>query len=405
MERKVDRFTKLYPWFSALSGDLLFYIAIGSLFLAVEKGLSTAEIVSLSTISSFVSIAVQFPLLWLIKRIGNTHSMRLSGLFLLFASILITFGPSYVFIATGLVCQNISISLREVAVVALENNLELVGRRDEFVHIRTLSSTIYSTITMVISFVASLMFNAHHYFPMICCILSTASAFVLSLFIADYSDYDKITPQKTDKTSKIGFSRIVWLIIISNSLFFALVTSGQSEEKLLIQEELFKDFNVDNTALILGVILAFSRIVRVVSNLLFEKLYKKLGTKTVNLLAGLMIASFVLSVLGVFIPQIVIKLIVMTSGYVIILFARDPYGICVADILFVNTPKEQHQSLMFIKRFGVRLAIALTGALYSSLLLKFPLVVVIGVMGVLAVVEFFVGLNLYRATSKEKSKE
>ena len=401
MERKVDRFAKLYPWFSALSGDLLFYIAIGSLFLAVEKGFSTAQIVSLSTVSSFASLAILIPLISIIQKLGNTCSIKLSGLFLFFASVLITFSPGYTFVALGLICQNISISFREISVVALENNLELVGRRDEFVIIRTRGSTVYSTITMAISFIASLMFNLHHYFPMICCILSTFLAFILSLFMTDYSPYNKTVQPKTNKKTKFKFSRIVWLIIISNSLFFALVTTGQSEEKLLIQEELFKDFNVDNTALILGVIVAISRIVRVVSNLFFVKLYKKLGEKTANMLSGLMIASFALSVLGVFISQIVVKLIVMTLGYVIILFARDPYGICVADILFKNTPKEHHQSLMIIKRFGVRLAIALTGALYTALLLKFPLVFVIGVMGILAVVEFFIGLKLYIATTKK----
>ena len=40
MERKLSRFVKLYPWFAGLTGDLLFYIAIDTLFLTVVKELT-----------------------------------------------------------------------------------------------------------------------------------------------------------------------------------------------------------------------------------------------------------------------------------------------------------------------------------------------------------------------------
>ena len=37
LERKLNRFAKLYPWFAGLTGDLLFYIAIDTLFLTAVK--------------------------------------------------------------------------------------------------------------------------------------------------------------------------------------------------------------------------------------------------------------------------------------------------------------------------------------------------------------------------------
>ena len=45
------RFNKIYPWFARLSADLLFWVAIDTLFLTVVKGLNTSQIVSLTTIS------------------------------------------------------------------------------------------------------------------------------------------------------------------------------------------------------------------------------------------------------------------------------------------------------------------------------------------------------------------
>lgn len=404
MEKKLKRFLKIYPWFHALSGDLLFYVAIGSLFLTVEKDLSTAQIVSLTTVSSFVSIAMQFPILWIIKRIGNSASVKVSGIFLLLSSVLVTFGPSYIFIALGLCFRHIAITFREISVIVLENNLELVDRKGDFVNYRAMGTSLYSIITMIISFVASLMFNIHHYFPMICCVLSTVAATVTSFFINDYSDYNKINKTESKSSrSKIQWSKLIVLVIIFNALFYSLVDSGQSDQKLLIQEELFKNFNVANTALILGVILAFSRITRVVSNLFLVKLYKRVGNRIGNILSLLMVLSFALSISVTFVPNLLIKFIVMTVGYVIILFARDPFAIFIQDVMINNTPKEQHPTLLATMRFCIRVATALTSAVYTALLLEWPLVAVIGIMCALAVVTAFVGFMLYRSLKQKES--
>ena len=43
MDRKLNRFVKIYPWFHGLTADLLFYIAIDTLFLTAVKELSAAQ--------------------------------------------------------------------------------------------------------------------------------------------------------------------------------------------------------------------------------------------------------------------------------------------------------------------------------------------------------------------------
>ena len=40
----IRRFIKIYPWFTGLTGDLLFYIAIDTLFLTIVKSFSAAQI-------------------------------------------------------------------------------------------------------------------------------------------------------------------------------------------------------------------------------------------------------------------------------------------------------------------------------------------------------------------------
>ena len=54
MEKKIKRFCKLYPWYIGFTSDLLFYIAIDTMFLSFVKEFTAAEIVSITSIAQLV---------------------------------------------------------------------------------------------------------------------------------------------------------------------------------------------------------------------------------------------------------------------------------------------------------------------------------------------------------------
>lgn len=68
MENKVKLANKIYPWFAGLSSDLIFFIAINSIWLTTVKGFSFAEITFFTTVSSLFGIVFQFPSLIIIKK-------------------------------------------------------------------------------------------------------------------------------------------------------------------------------------------------------------------------------------------------------------------------------------------------------------------------------------------------
>lgn len=397
MEKKIARFTKIYPWFAGFTGDLLFYIAIDTLFLTIVKGFSAAQIVSLSSFSQFTCIALQFPILFIIKRIGNTASIRASALFLLISAILITIGQSYYIVLLGRVFHDVAAIFHAAATVSLENNLELVGKRRDFIRVRTAGNTVYSIVTMLISFVASYMFNLNYYLPMIGCIITCAIGFVLSLFMKDYSDYNKIAygKKKAGKV-KVHYSAFVIMAIIVYSIFYPIVGTGQTEGKLFIQQHVLLDFNVEKTALIIGAVVCVSRIIRVFSNIIFARLYEKYQAKMGVALQVLLSLSMACLLFGSFIPAIFAKIAVMSLGYIIILFARDPFRLYMQDVLFDNTPKEQHQTLLAILAFGVKVGTAALGLTFSAILLNYPMIVVITILFVLSIIEILLGIKLYK---------
>ena len=123
-ERKAAYTVRVLPWFMGGSNDLMFYIAINTLFFTAAKGLSAAQITLLTTVSGFACILLQRPFLAIIHKIGNTRSVRLGTLLLLAGSILLTFGPSYPFILAGHICYTCSFLFKSMDNVMLQSNLD-----------------------------------------------------------------------------------------------------------------------------------------------------------------------------------------------------------------------------------------------------------------------------------------
>ena len=145
MEKNISltKFNKIFPWYSGLSSDLLFWIAIDTLFLSVVKNFNSSQIVSLTSVSLVTCILLQMPLLKIINRIGNTNSGRLGSLLFLVSSLLLTFGQNYITIALGKVVCEIAFTFQNMENAILKNNLELQNRGDEYIKIKTKRQMIY----------------------------------------------------------------------------------------------------------------------------------------------------------------------------------------------------------------------------------------------------------------------
>ena len=397
-QEKMTKFNKIFPWYAGLSGDLLFWVAIDTLFLTVAKNFNASQIVSLTTVSLITCIALQVSLLKIIKKIGNTNSVRLGSMLLLVSSLLLTFGQNYIVIALGKVIYEIAFTFQNMANAVLKNNLELQNRNNEYIKVKTKSNTIYATVTMIISFIASLMFNLNNYLPMFGCITFCLICFVLSFFIVDYSKYNKIKEEtKIKSKTKINYTKLIIVLIVSYGLFYPIVNSGQSNGKLFIQQELLLNFDVEKTALIIGVILCISRVVRVVSNIAFNKIHNKYKEKVGVILPILLNISIVLMILGSFIRNsIMLKFGIMSLGYIIILFIRDPFKVYMQDLALRKVGKEGQQSLLTTMELSRKIGRAIMSLSFTMILVNNPMITVIAILFVLSIIEILVSIKLYK---------
>ena len=81
---------------------------------------------------------------------------------------------------------------------------------------------------------------------------------------------------------------------------------------------------VSRTSIYLTIIIAFSRISRVLSDVFFNKLYSFLKKRFIILLNILLFLSALFMILGYIISFNVISSLVMALGFIILLFVRDP---------------------------------------------------------------------------------
>lgn len=403
-QEKMTKFNKIFPWYAGLSGDLLFWVAIDTLFLTVVKKFNASQIVSLTTVSLITCIALQLPLLKIIKNIGNTNSVRLGSVLLLVSSILLTFGQNYIIIALGKVIYEIAFTFQNMSNAVLKNNLELQNRNNEYIKIKTKSNTIYATVTMIISFIASLMFNLNNYLPMFGCITFCLICFILSFYIVDYSNYNKIKEEtKIKSRKKINYNKIIIVLIISYGLFYPIVNSGQSNGKLFIQQELLLNFDVEKTALIIGAILCISRIVRVVSNMGFDKIHSKYKEKIGVILPILLSISIIFMILGSFVQNsVILKFSIMSLGYIIILFIRDPFKVYMQDLALRKVGKEGQQSLLTTMELSRKVGRAIISLSFTMILINNPMITVIAILFILSIIEILISIKLYKLILSEK---
>lgn len=407
-ENKLKRFNKIFPWYDGLSGDLLFWVAIDTLFLTIVKNFTASQIVSLTSISMIINILLQVPLLKIIHKIGNTKSVRLGSFLLLISSILLTFGRNYITIVIGKIFYEMSFTFQNMINAVLKNNLELQHTENEYIKYRTKANTIYAMVTMIISFVASIMFNINNYLPMIGCITFCVICFILSWYMVDYSKDNKKPIEKNKETGKgkIKYTKIIIFILLSYGLFYPMVNSGQSNGKLFIQQELLKLYDVEKTSLVIGAILCVSRIVRLLSNIKFDKIHKKYEDKVGIMLPVGLLISLILMLIGYDVSNMpVMKFVIMGLGYVIILFIRDPFKVYMQDLALKNTDKNSQQTLLTTMELSRKIVRTIISLSFTAILVKNPMVLVISILVILSIIEIFVSLYLYRLIISKDKKE
>lgn len=391
MIERVEKSNKIYPIYYGLSSDLVFWIAINTLFLSTVKNLSAFQINSLTTISTILAIVLYFFASKIINKIGNITSVRLANLLLLLSSLLLTFSKSYFFLLLGQILYEFAFVFKAIDSVILIKNLKYLKKEEKYLEIMNKGTTIYSLITMIISLISGFLFNINPYLPMFICVFICIINLILSIFIVEAD----IKEEPNTKTS-VKISKLVVYIILIYGLLYGTVVIGQNNAKLFMQYRLNEVINIEKTAIILSFIVFASRLVRLISNLTFMKIYNVLKNKIIILMEFLLLVSYVLFVIGNFIRNGIIAALIMAIGFIIFLWLRDPIENLLTELLMKNSKVDERERTIIYFQFFRKLITFLLSMIATLILLKFEMVYIYGLFTIIVFMYIPLIINFYK---------
>ena len=398
--KKLNRSISIYPIFYGLTADLIFWIAINTLFLTTVKHLSASQINSIEAISTVVGIFFQLILVKIVRRIGNLNSVKL-GVVLLFLSVLLNIvSKNYIGFLLAEIFYVIGFVFKHMDNVILIKDLKYLNRSDEYINYQTKGSTIYSLITLLISAISGFMFNINPYIPVIICLIVCFINIILTNFIYEVPVNDKNIDNKEYKINKKYFSKKIIMMILLYGLFYAMINSGQKNSKLFIQFDLQNLFDLDKVAIYMGAFIFISRVTRLLSNLLFLKIYNKYKSKMIFMLEFGLASAFIFLLIGHFFGNIY-GIYIMALGFFMFLFIRDPFDNFMRKTLFENSSEKVHDKIVNYINLTKKVFTLMYSTIVASMLIKLNYVYVMSLFLILTISFFFLIYKIYNLIREE----
>lgn len=387
----------LYVIYHSFTSDLLFWIVIDNLFLTTVKGFEAFEIVLITMLGIAFSLLF-YPLTnFIVKKTSNKTSIILGSLcYCVAITLFMTCNTIYGFII-GQVIYNLSSPFRMVANVMLKNNLKEQNKQDDFIKWQSYGKLGYAIITLIISLFAGVLFNIYAYLPMILSLICAVIGLCLAIVYSDSSKKEAEIKESV-KIKSLVKNKTMILIMLMNLVAVGTYVFLQGKATLLIQY-ICEDVNIDITkiSLIVSGLVFGSRLVRVISNLIFPKIYNKVQNKskivlTISLL--ILISNLCFAIGGNINAHYILKLVIITIGFYIILSVRDMYAVTENKIITTNLQEnEQKQAFVLANIYG-KFGRLLTNA-FALLILGFmPLNILYVCMLVFAVGQIFICIPL-----------
>ena len=392
-ESKINRSIKIYPLFASFTGDLIFFVPIDTLFLTLVKGLNASQITAMTMISLIMCIVFQKVILFIVKKIGNVNSLRLGASMLLIASLILTFGKSFVAMLLYKTTHELAVMFLNMDEIILKNNLKALNRKDDYFKIRNKSKIVYATITLFTALVAGQMFNINNYLPMYLSIIIYIFVLGTAFLYYEAKGNNELEIKKDNKKLKI--TSLMFYVILSNAVFYSIIKMGQNNSKLFMQYDFQKFLSVEMVTYYITIIVFISRIVRLIGNVIFGKLYKRIKDKMSVILTICLALSFLLLITGHFIESnFACKVTIMSLGFFLILAIRDSFQTYIEDVALSISNKQEQQTIIIKIEVYRRLGTLLLSTIFTLILLKYELIVIEMILLILSVIEIYINKRL-----------
>lgn len=113
--------------------------------------------------------------------------------------------------------------------------------------------------------------------------------------------------------------------------------------------------------------------------------------------------SILLMIFGSFAKNsIILKFSIMSLGYIIILFVRDPFKVYMQDLVLRNVGKEEQQSVLTTMDFSRKVGRTIISLSFTMILINNPMIVAMLILFILSIIEILVSIKLYKLVLNRK---
>lgn len=401
---KIKGNIKSYPLFYAFSADLVFFVPIDTLFLTLVKGLSASQISTMTMVGLLVCILLQKIIVNLIQKLGNANSVKLGTFMLLSSSIIVTFGTSFTAMVVHMIVKELAFMFWNMTSILLKNNLIFMKKENQYYTIRNKAKVMYGIITMLTALISGYLFNINKYIPLYISIIIYFILFIMSLNFCEAKIDENTTKEENNistSNKNVKITSAIFLIILSNAMFFSIIKLGQSNSKLFMQYDFQKVLSTEMVTYYITTIVLLSRIARIFGNIFFGKLYLKIKDKMSIVLTFLEFIAFLFLILGHFIQfNFLFKVVLMSLGFFLILAIRDSFQVYIEDVALKITKKEEQQKIMIDIEVYRKIGQLLLSGTFALILIKYELIVIEVILLILSIVEIVLNKKMYNKLEK-----
>ena len=374
---------KLYPNYTKIACDYLFYYTIDFLFLTQIKYISASDVVLITSIKSIFSILLLIPANIIVEILGRKNSVILGNVINCIYMIIFMVSTSF----SGILLANFLSA--SIPPSRYKSNI--------FAKIIAKGKSGYFVLGAISKIIAGYLFTINGYLPFICSLIVLIIVTIIStLYIEPIKkknkQYNRTLVKEQFKDIRTGFKFIIKSERLKALILASSLLSSIFSISLNYRTSLLKDINLSSSTIgIIGALLTF---VSAIASKKQDKFSDKFRNKSLITIAfTIAISDIVAGIAGVDTSYINLSLFIIIIAYV---FSRIAHGMyyTIIDRYFRNFTNNKIDTKVFaVKNLFNNTCSAIMGILASFLLSKMSTAYCMIVIGITFTILFVITYN------------
>ena len=363
---------KLFPRYRQISRDFLFFYTINILFLTQIKKIDIASVVLIETFYSLFVLIMQFPVSWIVEKIGRRKGMILGNATNCLYLITVINSTNIFNLICAELMSSFAFSLKDISEPAILNEsieLEKEEKSKKFAKIQGQATSGYYMLSAFSMIVSGFLFEINGYIPMYLSLVIVIISLIISTRFVDPVDY--IEEEKKEELSlkeAMAFaikSKRCRCILIFSGIFFAIISVLATYEISLLEE-----LKIESKYI--GIIFAILNIISAISSKKHYIFQKKFKNRTLTVLTILLLISIIISgVVAILKLPVYIIILIISLMYAIKYVVVGLYNVLLIKYLSNFTNNQIDTKIFAINSFFVSITSILAGIFASKLILEY----------------------------------